>query len=65
MSAKLSDAQGEMSEKQKRELEKNRQLVLDQQRELSENRSKMAKMSEIVEKQTKQIETLKTQLGFE
>lgn len=61
-SAKLTDVQGELSEKQKRELERNRQLVSEQQRELSENRSQMAKLSEIVDKQTKQIECLKIEL---
>ena len=57
-SAKLSDVQGEMSEKSKRELERNRQLVIDQQRELSDARSQLAKLSEIVEKQTKQLEVV-------
>lgn len=61
-SAKLSDVHGEMTEKQKRELERNKQLVLDQQRELSDNRAQMAKLSEIVDKQTKQLESLKMEL---
>lgn len=61
-SAKLSDAHGEMTEKQKRELERNRHLVLDQQRELSDTRSHLAKLSEIVDRQTKQLETLKSEL---
>ena len=62
-SAKLSDVHGEMTEKQKRELERNKQLVLEQQRELSDNRAQMAKLSEIVDKQTKQSELLKTELS--
>jgi chromosome segregation ATPase len=61
-SAKLSDVQGELTEKQKRELERNKQLVIEQQRELSDNRGQMAKLSEIVDKQTKQLETLKIEL---
>lgn len=62
-SAKLTDVHGELTEKQKRELEKQKQLVIEQQRELSENRSQMSKLSEIIEKQTKQIESLKIELG--
>ena len=62
-SAKLSDTHGELSEKQKRELERNRQLVLDQQRELSDSRAHLAKLSEIVDKQTKQLEALKSELN--
>lgn len=63
-SAKLSDVQGEMTEKQKRELERNKQLVIEQQRELSDNRTQMAKLSEIVDKQTKQIDSLLTELEY-
>lgn len=62
-SAKLTDIQGEMTEKQKRELERNKSLVIEQQRELSEHRAQMAKLSEIVEKQTKQLESLKIELN--
>jgi chromosome segregation ATPase len=62
-SAKLSDVQGELTEKQKRELERNKQLVIEQQRELSDNRAQMAKLSEIVDKQTKQLEALKCELS--
>lgn len=61
-SAKLSDVHGEMTEKQKRELERNKQLVLEQQRELSDNRAQLAKLSEIVDKQTKQLEAIKNEL---
>ena len=61
-SAKLSDAQGELTEKQKRELERHKQLVIEQQRELSDHRGQMAKLSEIVDKQTRQLETLKLEL---
>ncbi|CAF0756552.1 unnamed protein product [Brachionus calyciflorus] len=62
-SAKLSDIHGEMTEKQKRELERNKQLVIEQQRELSDNRAQMAKLSEIVDKQTKQLDTLRVELS--
>ena len=62
-SAKLSDTHGEMSEKQKRELERNRHLVIDLQRDLSDTRSQLAKLSEIVDKQNKQLDTLRIETG--
>lgn len=62
-SAKLSDVHGELTEKQKRELERNKQLVIEQQRELSDNRAHMAKLSEIVDKQTKQLDQLRVELS--
>jgi len=61
-SARLSDTQGEMSEKQKRELEKNRSLVIEQQKELSVLRQQLAKLSEIVEKQAEQAEQVRPRL---
>ena len=61
--AKYSDVQSEISEKQKRELEKSRALIHEQTRELSETRSQLSKLSEIVETQTKQITTLKSDLA--
>ena len=63
-SAKLSDTHGEMTDKQKRELEKNRQLILDQQKELSVTRAQLAKLSEIVEKQTKQLDSVNPELKY-
>ncbi len=63
--AKLTDVQGEMTEKQKRELEKNKSLVHEQTRELSDTRSQLVKLSEIVEKQALQIETLKCELKYD
>lgn len=62
VSAKMSDVQGELTEKQKQELEKQKKLVIVQQRELSENRSQMAKLSEIIEKQIEKIESLNLDL---
>jgi DNA repair ATPase RecN len=61
-SAKLSDCHGEMTEKQKRELERNKQLVSDQQKELSNSRAQLARLSEIVDKQTKQLDTIRPEL---
>ena len=51
-SAKLSDTHGEMTDKQKRELERNKALVIEQQKELSTTRAQLAKLSDIIEKQT-------------
>ncbi len=61
-SAKLSDTQGEMTEKQKRELEKNKSLVIEQQKELSVLRQQMAKLSEIIEKQGEQLQNVMPRL---
>lgn len=63
-SAKLSDVHGEMTEKQKRDLERNKQLVIEQQRELSDNRAQMVKLSEIVDKQTKQLDCFRVELRY-
>jgi hypothetical protein len=60
--AKYSDVQSEISEKQKRELEKSKALIHEQTRELSQSRSQLSKLSEIVESQNKQIATFKTDL---
>ena len=62
-SAKLSDTHGEMSEKQKRELERHRQLVVEQQKELCVARAQLAKLSEIVERQTERLEAVAPELG--
>lgn len=61
-SAKLSDTHGEMSEKQKRELERNKQTVIEQQKELSVTRAQLAKLSEIVDKQTAQLDSVQPEL---
>lgn len=60
--AKYSDVQSEMTDKQKRELEKNRALIHEQTRELSDTRGQLSKLSEIVDGQTKQMNTLKSDL---
>ncbi|CAF0926556.1 unnamed protein product [Didymodactylos carnosus] len=61
-SARLSDVQGELSEKQKRQLEKNETLIREQTRELGDTRSKLSKLSDIVDKQSHHIELLQTDL---
>ena len=63
MAARLSDVQGEANEKQKRALEKSEFTIRDQTRELNETRTKLSKLSEIVEKQSTQIEHFKSDLS--
>ena len=62
MTARLSDLQGELTEKQKRTLEKSEATVREQSKELNDTRLKLARLSEIVEKQTTQIDTLQSDL---
>jgi len=64
MTARLSDVQGELSEKQKRALEKSEFTIREQTKELNETRLKLSKLSDIVDKQSKQVETLQTDLSF-
>lgn len=64
MTARLSDVQGEMTEKQKRALEKSEFTIRDQTRELNDTRLKLSKLSDIVDKQTAQIETLHSDLSY-
>jgi len=63
MTARLSDLQGELTEKQKRQLEKSEATIREQTKELNETRLKLSKLSDIVDKQTQQIESLQTDLS--
>ena len=63
MTARLSDLQGELTEKQKRQLEKSEATVREQTKELNETRLKLSKLSDIVDKQTQQIESLQSDLA--
>ena len=65
MTARLSDLQGELTEKQKRTLEKSETTVREQSKELNDTRAKLARLSEIVEKQTSQIDSLQNDLRSE
>jgi len=62
MTARLSDVQGELSEKQKRALEKSDSTIRDQTRELNTTRLKLSKLSDIVDKQSAKIESLQSDL---
>ena len=63
MTARLSDVQGELSEKQKHALEKSELTIREQTKELNETRLKLSKLSDIVDKQSTQIETLQSDLS--
>ncbi|CAF2530410.1 unnamed protein product [Rotaria sp. Silwood2] len=63
MTARLSDVQGELSEKQKHALEKSELTIREQTKELNDTRLKLSKLSDIVDKQSAQIETLQSDLS--
>ena len=63
MNARQSYVQGELSDKQKRTLEKNDNTIRDQTKELSATRVKLSKLSDIVDKQAAKIESLQTELS--
>ncbi|KAK1157263.1 forkhead-associated domain-containing protein 1 isoform X3 [Acipenser oxyrinchus oxyrinchus] len=55
--ARLSDMTGELSEKQKMELEQNRAIMGDQRTELNTLRKQLAGMSELVEKKKAELQS--------
>jgi hypothetical protein len=63
MTARLSDVQGELNEKQKRALEKSDSTIHDQTKELNATRLKLSKLSDIVDKQSAKIESLQSDLS--
>ena len=63
MTARLSDVHGELSEKQKQTLEKNQLTIREQTKELNDTRLKLSKLSDIVDKQSAQIESLQSDLS--
>ncbi|CAF4193645.1 unnamed protein product, partial [Rotaria socialis] len=63
MTARLSDVQGELSEKQKQALEKSELTIREQTKELNDTRLKLSKLSDIVDKQSTQIESLQSDLS--
>ncbi len=64
MTARLSDLQGELSEKQKQTLEKSESIIREQTKELNDTRLKLSKLSDIVDKQSTQIESLQSDLSY-
>ena len=63
MTARLSDIQGELSEKQKQTLEKSEFTIREQTKELNDTRLKLTKLSDIVDQQITQIESLQSDLS--
>ncbi|KAL8571126.1 hypothetical protein ACOMHN_010587 [Nucella lapillus] len=64
-SARLSDISGEMSESQKRDMEKHRDLLCRRDAELTELRQQMVKLSKIIDKQKEDITSLQEELSKE
>ncbi|XP_051787278.1 forkhead-associated domain-containing protein 1 [Erpetoichthys calabaricus] len=60
--ARLSDVTGELSEKQKHELEKTRALVVEQRAEMSSLRQKLSMMSDLVEKKDAEMKRVNKEL---
>ncbi|XP_048681050.2 forkhead-associated domain-containing protein 1 isoform X2 [Caretta caretta] len=63
--ARMSDMIGELSEKQKMELERNLILVRSQESELNELREKLFEMSDLVDKKDKDLRTSAEELRHE
>lgn len=63
MTARLSDFQGELSERQKQALEKSEFTIREQTKELNDTRLKLSKLSDIVDKQSAQMESLQADLA--
>jgi len=62
-SARLSDISGEMSEAQKQEMERNRELVNQRSGEMTELRQQMAKLSKIIDSQKHELRGLEEELS--
>ena len=54
---------GELSEKQKEELENNRGIIKEQDAELTTQRQQLVKLSELVDKKTKEADKLIKDFG--
>jgi hypothetical protein len=63
MTARLSDVQGELTEKQKQTLEKSEFTIREQTKELNDTRLKLSKLSDIVDRQSTQIDNLQSDLS--
>ena len=55
---------GELSESQKREIEKNKQLLIQKDKDIMEIRQQLAKLSKIIDKQKNDIKSLEVQLRY-
>ncbi|XP_052213963.1 forkhead-associated domain-containing protein 1-like isoform X2 [Dreissena polymorpha] len=64
-SARLSDITGELSEGQKQEVEKFRELVSHKEHEVGEMRQQLAKLSRIIDRQKEELKALEADLSKE
>ncbi|XP_059145230.1 forkhead-associated domain-containing protein 1-like [Physella acuta] len=64
-SARLSDISGEMSESQKQEMERNRELLQQRSTESTELRQQLAKLSKIIDSQKEELRKLESELSKE
>lgn len=63
--ARLSDVTGELSETQKQEIERNKDLLLQRERELMDIRQQLAKLSKIIDKQKEEMKSIEGELSKE
>ena len=63
--ARLSDITGELSESQKQEIERNKDLLLQRERELMDIRQQLAKLSKIIDKQKDEMKSIECDLSKE
>ncbi|CAC5400757.1 unnamed protein product [Mytilus coruscus] len=63
--ARLSDVTGELSESQKQEIERNKDLLLQRERELMDIRQQLAKLSKIIDKQKEEMKSVECDLSKE
>ena len=54
----------EMTEKQKKELEKNKMFIIELQRDIADYKGKLASLSEIIDSKSKQNDKLKDELRY-
>ncbi|KAK3583390.1 hypothetical protein CHS0354_040353 [Potamilus streckersoni] len=63
--ARLSDITGEISESQKQEMEKYKEVVSNKEKEVVESRQHLAKLSRIIDKQKEELKALEAELSKE
>ncbi|XP_067659401.1 forkhead-associated domain-containing protein 1-like [Haliotis asinina] len=63
--ARLSDITGELSESQKQEMEHKKELLVKKEKDLTESRQQLAKLSQIVDKQKEEIKKMEEELSKE
>ena len=62
--ARLSDTAGDVSEAQKQEMERNREILAARAAELTELRQQMAKLTKIIDSQKEEIKVLEGDLRW-